>query len=185
MSVNTSSQNKNLNIIKENQKSLIWEKYDSEKGIKRPTSREGFCFCYMQDKRKYVLFGGVSHTRYSDVFTISTTDWKWSQEKCAGELPKEISYSASWYDPPYLFIQGGRTKEIAIQDTYILDTNKWDWYKAFTLDPIDPRFHHAAIKVPNQSEAYVFGGFGQKQNKCLNDMNKFDYSKYFLNFFKF
>ena len=160
------------------EKTLIWERYDSEKSFKRPTSREGFCFQYMPDKQKYILFGGISHIRYSDVYTLSSFDWKWNNEKCTGELPKELCYCACWYDAPNFFISGGRTKEIAIQDTYILDTNKWIWYKAFTLDPIDPRFHHAAVCVPGASEAYIFGGYGQKQNKCLNDISKFDYSTF-------
>lgn len=156
--------------------SLIWYKSDSEKSLKRPTSREGFALVYMDDKDKYLLFSGVSHTRYSDVYTIDIKEWKWSNLNCSGEIPKEISYCAYWYDSPYFFFNGGKGKEIATNDTYFLNTNTLVWRKTFVLDYPSSRFYHCAVKVPNEEVAYIFGGFGEKANKCLADICKFNYS---------
>ncbi len=64
----------------------------------RPTGREGHIFMYMNDKNKYILFSGISNTRYSDVFVFSMNDMKWEMMKPSGELPKEMAYSVGWYD---------------------------------------------------------------------------------------
>jgi len=42
------------------------------------------------------------------------------------------------------------------------------------------RYMHAVAKTDNR-EAYIFGGFDEKRNRCLADIHKYDYSK--LNFF--
>lgn len=132
---------------------------------------------YLSDKDKYLVFSGVSHIRFSDVFSLSPQGWKWNLEKCHGEIPKELSYCAYWYDAPYLFFNGGRNKEIALSDTFFLNTSSWEWKKVSTTNPPEVRYHHAAIKVTGKEEAYIFGGFGEKQNKCLGDLCKYDYSK--------
>ena len=42
------------------------------------------------------------------------------------------------------------------------------------------RYMHSVAKNENK-EAYIFGGFDEKRNKCLGDIHKYDYSKkYFL-----
>lgn len=38
------------------------------------------------------------------------------------------------------------------------------------------RYMHAVAKNENK-EAYIFGGFDEKRNKCLGDIHKYDYSK--------
>lgn len=162
------------NVVEQNEKTFVWKKHESENSNHRPSSREGFVFSYMQDKKKFILLGGISHVRYSDIYTLCALTWKWSKILCKGESPKDVCYCASWYDCPNLYVS---VKEVSNQETYILDTDCWEWYKLFTLETLDPRFHHTAVKLPNQSEAIVFGGFGVKQNKCLNDINKLDYSK--------
>lgn len=162
------------------QKTLIWKKYDSD-STNKPTSREGFALVFLSDKNKYLLFGGVSHVRYCDVYTLSRETLKWHQESCNGEIPKELSYCSYWYDPPYFFFNGGRNKEITLSDTYFLNTNNWEWKKVFTMDQPAARYHHFAVKIPNKQEAIIFGGFGEKANKCLGDLCKFDYSKLLYN----
>lgn len=162
---------------KKNSKSYVWEKTDSEKSFKKPTSREGFTLVYMNDKNKYLLFSGVSHTRYSDVYSIDCEEWKWNAEKCTGEIPKELSYCAYWYDAPNFFFNGGKNREISMSDTYFLNTNTWEWKKVFTMDQPAARYYHTAAKIPDKQEVIIFGGFGEKANKCLGDMCKYEYSK--------
>jgi hypothetical protein len=59
----------------------------------------------MPDKNKYLLFSGISHTRYADVFTLSTDDWTWNEINCSGEIPKELSYCVGWYDCKYYLLK--------------------------------------------------------------------------------
>lgn len=57
--------------MNKNKTSLIWEKYDAERSHQRPTGREGHVLVYLNDKNKYFIFSGISHTRFSDVYTLS------------------------------------------------------------------------------------------------------------------
>jgi hypothetical protein len=43
------------------------------------------------------------------------------------------------------------------------------------------RYHHAIVKTENK-EAYMFGGYDEKRNRCLGDLHKYDYSNilYFI-----
>ncbi len=161
------------------QKIFIWDKI-TDCGNKKPTSREGFALVYLNDKEQYLLFAGVSHIRYCDIYTLNRNNWKWNNETCTGELPKELSYCAYWYDAPYFFINGGKNKELGLSDTFFLNTNTWEWKKVFTMDQPAARYHHFAVKIPNKQEVFMFGGFGEKANKCLNDLCKYDYSKKYL-----
>lgn len=80
-----------------------------------------------------------------------------------------------------MFIHGGRNKNVALGDTYFLDTDKWIWKKVFTMEQPSSRYMHAVAKTDNK-EAYIFGGFDEKRNRCLGDLHKYDYS-IFLEFF--
>ena len=83
---------------KNNKISLIWEKIDSEASVDRPTAREGHVFVHMPDKNQYLLFAGISHTRYADAFIFSSLEKKWTAITPTGEIPKELSYCVGWYD---------------------------------------------------------------------------------------
>ncbi len=50
-------------------RALVWEKKESRKSPKYPPSREGHTFLYMPDSRLFLLFGGMSNSRYNDTFT--------------------------------------------------------------------------------------------------------------------
>lgn len=82
----------------QNQITLTWEKIDSNASVERPTAREGHALVYLSDKNKYLIFGGISHTRFSDVYVISMNDKKWVNIKPTGEIPKELSHCVAWYD---------------------------------------------------------------------------------------
>jgi N-acetylneuraminic acid mutarotase len=102
---------------------------------------------------------------------------KWTEIKPTGELPKECSYSAGWYDSPYLFFFGGRNREMSSSDTYFLDTDTWIWRKIFSLDNPPARYHHSVVKTENK-EAYMFGGYDEKRNRCLGDLFRYEYSMF-------
>jgi hypothetical protein len=77
---------------------------------------------------------------------------------------------------PYFFFHGGRNKEISLSDTYFLDTETWMWRKVFTMEQPSARYHHAVAKAEGK-EAYIFGGFEEKRNRCLGDLYRYEYSK--------
>lgn len=151
-----------------------WEKIDSNHSKTRPTSREGFIFEYLSDKSLYLLFGGTSNHRHNDLFTFSTATKEWNEQETSGEIPRELSYSAGWYDAPFLFLNSGKNKQTALSDTYFLDTDTWIWRKVFTLEQPSPRYYHQVVRG-NSREAFLFGGFNTKRNKCLNDLFRYDY----------
>jgi hypothetical protein len=81
-----------------NQVTIVWEKIDSNESIDRPTAREGHILVHLCDRNSYLIFGGISLTRFSDVFVLNMTDKKWSVRKPTGEIPKELSHCVGWYD---------------------------------------------------------------------------------------
>jgi hypothetical protein len=40
-------------------------------GSQRPTAREGHVLVHLHDKNEYLLFSGISNTRFSDVYILS------------------------------------------------------------------------------------------------------------------
>ena len=135
---------------------------------------------YLNDQNKYLLFGGISNVRYSDVYTLSLTESKWEFQRPRGknnnsENPKELSYCVGWYDAPFFFIHGGRNKESALPDIYFLNTTTWIWKKIAQIDQPAPRFHHAIAKSINR-EVYIFGGHNDKTNTNFGDLLLYDYS---------
>ena len=79
---------------------------------------------------------------------------------------------------PFVFFFGGRNREISLSDTYFLDTDTWIWRKIFSIDNPPPRYHHAVAKTENK-EAYIFGGYDEKRNRCLGDLFRYEYSMIF------
>jgi hypothetical protein len=83
------------------QVTLIWDKIEPDQSVERPTAREGHIMVYIPEKNSYLLFGGVSHTRYSDVYLFSVDARKWKSVKPSGDIPKELSHCVGWYDSKY------------------------------------------------------------------------------------
>lgn len=85
-------------MIKNEQIAIIWDKIEPDLSLERPTAREGHVLVFLPDKNIYLTFGGISHTRYSDVFLFSLDERKWTGVKPSGEIPKELSHCVGWYD---------------------------------------------------------------------------------------
>jgi hypothetical protein len=64
-----------------------------------------------------------------------------------------------------------------LTDTYFLDVEKFIWRKVFTMEQPSARYHHAVVKTEGK-EAYIFGGFNEKRNRCLGDLHRYEYSIY-------
>ena len=158
--------------------SLIWEKSEGEGSMERPAGREGSILINIPEKNQFLLFSGISHLRYADVFIYDLNTKKWSLKTCIGVQPKDLCYAVGWYDSPYFFFYGGRNKELSLNDTYFLDTNKFLWRKVYTMEQPMSRFYHSGVKIPNEKSFYIYGGVNiDRENKLLSDMYKYDYSK--------
>lgn len=134
-------------------------------------------FVNIPEKYQFLLFSGVSHVRYADVFVYDLHKMKWSIKATKGALPKELCFAAGWYDAPNFFFFGGRNKELSLSDTYFLDTDRWIWRKVFTMEQPISRFFHAGAKAEEKA-FYIYGGTNiGRENRILSDMHKYDYSK--------
>jgi hypothetical protein len=72
------------------------------------------------------------------------------------------------------FLWGGRNKELSLSDTYFLDSNEWIWRKVFNMEQPSPRYYQAVVKSESK-EAYIYGGFDEKRNRCLGDLHRYEY----------
>lgn len=134
-------------------------------------------FVNIPEKNQFLLFSGVSHVRYSDVFIYDLQKKKWAMKTTKGAQPKELCFSVGWYDAPNFFFYGGRNKELSLSDTYFLDTDRWVWRKVFTMEQPLSRFYHSGVKSEEKA-FYIYGGTNiGRENKVLNDMHKYDYGK--------
>jgi hypothetical protein len=160
--------------------SLLWERLEGEGSAERPSGRDGALFINIPEKNQFLLFSGVSHVRFADVFVFDMKKRKWSKKKTTGEHPKDLCYAIGWYDSPNFFFYGGRNKELSLSDTYFLNVEKWIWKKVFTMDQPVSRFYHAGAKT-EESVVYIYGGTNiGRENKLLGDMYKYDYSKCYI-----
>ena len=112
----------------------------------------------------------------STVHLLDLSSNKWSIPQTNGEVPQNLSYPAGWYDPPYVFIHGGRTKDKSLNDTYFLDLESFTWRKIFTMEQPSSRYGHCAVRNEDK-QAYIFGGcnIGKKNERFLSDLNKLEY----------
>lgn len=112
----------------------------------------------------------------STVYLLDLSNNKWSTPQTKGEVPQCLSYPAGWYDPPYVFIHGGRTKDKSLNDTYFLDLESFTWRKIFTMEQPSSRYGHCAVRNDDK-QAYIFGGcnIGKKNERFLSDLNKLEY----------
>lgn len=148
-------------------------------GPERPPCREGGIFQHIPELDKFILFSGVSNKRFADIFLYDLKTGKWSKQKSTGEQPKNLCYAYGWYDSNYFFFYGGKNKELSLSDVYILDTIHWIWNKAHTVEQPLSRFFLSGAKI-NDKIVYIYGGCNMgKENLLLNDMYKYDYSKYY------
>ncbi len=61
------------------QDSLVWEKVEAKTSNQSPTPREGLALIFLNDKNKYLIFGGETNlSLYSDIFTFCPCKIKYS-----------------------------------------------------------------------------------------------------------
>ena len=127
----------------------------------------------------FILSGQSENTPVPPtVHLLDLTNNTWSKPETKGEGPQALSYPAGWYDPPYVFIHGGRTKDKSINETLLLDLETFCWRKIFTMEQPSSRYGHSAVRNEDK-QAYIFGGcnIGKKDERYLCDLHKLEYSK--------
>ena len=64
--------------------SLLWERLEGEGSAERPSGRDGALFINIPEKNQFLLFSGVSHVRFADVFVFDMKKRKWSKKRTTG-----------------------------------------------------------------------------------------------------
>lgn len=136
---------------------------------------KGGCIVFCPDKNFYLIC--YCDDSKMDAWTLCADTFNWMLQVCTGEVPPSTLEFAYWFEGSNLFINGGICGEVSNSSTFFLNIDTWIWKKAFTMDLPSARHLHCAIKVPNKEEAYIYGGWGAKQGKCISELCKFDYSK--------
>jgi len=95
----------------------------------------------MNDKTKFVLFGGMSTKRMEDVYFLDE-EGKWELIETKGWSPRGRCYHQAWYEFPYLYIMGGELEKTQSSDVFCLHTLTNDWKKLFAFESPCPRSMH-------------------------------------------
>ena len=166
----------------ENNESLIEiTKYpiENDPSNSPPANSEGFLFLELPDLNSLLYLGGSSPDSFGlYLFDINNSTWLKSSLK--GDFLPPMSYFSGWYDPPFLFIHGGKSlqkgENKSFKETYLIDISTMIIHKLFTIEEPSSRYGHMAIKN-NDKQAYIFGGcnIGKKSERYLNDLHKMEY----------
>ena len=142
-----------------------------------PNNAEGFLFLEIPDINSLLYLGGSSSENFG-LYLLNIIDSSWSKSELKGDILPFIQFFAGWYDPPYLFIHGGKSlqENKSLKETYLIDISSMTTHKIFTIEEPSSRYGHTAVKN-NEKQAYIFGGcnIGKKNERFLNDLHKMEY----------
>ena len=138
---------------------------------------EGFLFLEVPDINSLLYLGGSSTENFG-LYLFNIINSSWSKSELKGDILPLMQYFAGWYDPPYLFIHGGKSLQDnkSLKETYLIDISSMTTHKIFTIEEPSSRYGHSAVKN-NDKQAYIFGGcnIGKKNERYLNDLHKMEY----------
>ena len=138
---------------------------------------EGFLFLEAPDINSLLYLGGSSTENFG-LYLFNIINSSWSKSELKGDILPLMQYFAGWYDPPYLFIHGGKSLQDnkSLKETYLIDISSMTTHKIFTIEEPSSRYGHSAVKN-NDKQAYIFGGcnIGKKNERYLNDLHKMEY----------
>ena len=138
---------------------------------------EGFLFLEVPDINSLLYLGGSTEEKFG-LYLFNIINSTWSKCDLKGDLLPLMNYFAGWYDPPYLFLHGGKSLKDnkSLKETYLVDISSMTIHKIFTIEEPSSRYGHSAIKN-NDKQAYIFGGcnIGKKNERYLNDLHKMEY----------
>ena len=92
-------------------KALSWIKDGNSQSSGYPKSRVGHSLTLISDSGMYLLYGGISSKRISEI-SIYNPDLKiWSFQETSGKIPQPTWYHWAWYESPNFFIIGGENEK--------------------------------------------------------------------------
>ncbi|XP_041131329.1 rab9 effector protein with kelch motifs [Polyodon spathula] len=155
----------------------FWFPMDSSvSGPTLPCSR-GHSATYDPESKRIYVFGGVKDgKRYSDIYMLNTSTWKWSHIPAKGKIPT-LSYHSATIFKKELFVFGGVFPNLSPEGKapsnalYIFNPEHEIWYQPIVEGekPL-PRFGHSATLLTNK--LIIFGG--KKTLVFLNDLHIMD-----------
>ena len=142
-----------------------------------PSDGEGFLFLELPDINSLLYLGGSSPENFG-LYIFDIEKAIWSKPELKGDIPPPMAYAAGWYDPPFLFIHGGKSlnENKSLKETYLIDITSMIIHQIFTIEEPSSRYGHLAVKN-NDKQAYIFGGcnIGKKSERYLSDLHKMEY----------
>nr|XP_003214418.2 PREDICTED: uncharacterized protein LOC100555045 [Anolis carolinensis] len=143
-----------------------------------PRCSRGHSATYDPDTKRIYIFGGMREgKRYSSIYILDTTSWKWLHVSAKGKVPTLVYHSATIYRKE-LFVFGGALPRMSSLETgacsnalFIFNPEYEIWYQPIVEGekPL-PRFGHSATLL--RSKLVIFGG--QRTSTYLNDTHILD-----------
>eukprot|EP01006_Ploeotia_vitrea_P015221 TRINITY_DN4281_c0_g1_i1.p1 TRINITY_DN4281_c0_g1~~TRINITY_DN4281_c0_g1_i1.p1 ORF type:complete len:358 (+),score=20.25 TRINITY_DN4281_c0_g1_i1:37-1074(+) len=128
-----------------------------------PSPRDGAA-AYMLGNVVY-LFGGFSHVRLNDFYTLDWDTKVWSRLAQGEGLPAGRTYSSMlpWQEKLYIF--HGFDGQSAINDVYEFDPKEPKWKKVEWTTPqaapdlvLEKKFYHSVVLLEAEKKVICFGG---------------------------
>jgi len=111
------------------------------------------------DSKLFVFGGGDGANYFAELYVLDLVTLHWSKPEISGAIPgPRRAHTGTLINKNKLFIFGGGDGNKALNDIYVLDTDKlhWDTYKTSGTVP-NPRGYHSTSLI-GPDKAWVFGG---------------------------
>jgi len=119
-----------------------------------PEPRRGHTSCYIDNK--LYLYGGDLNTRSSSLFIFDINNYNWTKPEVKGTSPGPLRGHAAGSLGKKVFIFGGGDGVHAVNNTFVLDTEKLEWTEFKTSSPPAARGYSTASLIDDKM--YIFGG---------------------------
>jgi len=121
------------------------------------------------DNNRMIVFGGGDGPNYFDtLYILDTNNMHWTKPDIKGKCPgPRRAHTAVLFGPKKLFVFGGGDGNKALNETFILDTEKLTWEPLKVTGELpSPRGYHASMLVGDKM--YVYGGSDGQE--CFSDI---------------
>jgi len=125
------------------------------------------------DNKLFVFGGGDGANYFADLYVLDLVTMHWSKPETSGAIPgPRRAHTGTLINKNKLFIFGGGDGNKALNDIYVLDTDKlhWDTYKTSGNVP-NPRGYHSTSLI-GADKVWVFGG--SDGSEVFSDMSILD-----------
>jgi len=126
------------------------------------------------DEQKLVTFGGGEGGVYFDhIYIFDTVHLNWSKPESHGSHPgPRRAHSSVLVGKNKIFVFGGGDGNKALNDTYVLDTDKMTWELLRTSGTLPTARGYHSATLFGENKIVIYGGSDGKD--CFNDLFFFD-----------